>query len=181
MIRKHISKFIVLIFILSLILIMYYGVFGQGSERKSPLINSPAPDFELSTFDGGYVSLSELKGDIIVLNFWASWCLPCRTEARILESASHRYRDIPVHIVGVNIWDEERSARDFINRYNMSFINGYDKNNRIQLDYGVGGVPETFFINSNGIIVEKFSGELTHNILDYFLGQTIENTDHQDI
>lgn len=174
-ITKHFSKIAVFLFIFLLILIMYFGVFGSsGDKRTSPLINKPVPDFKLKTFDGDSLTLNKLKGNAIVINFWASWCIPCIKEVRILNYASEHYNNQPVKIIGVNIWDDEKAAREFITTHSAEFINGFDPEGRIQVDFGVSGVPETFFINKNGIIVHKYSGELTERIINYYINDTLE-------
>lgn len=175
-ITKHFSKIIVLAFILSLIVLMYFGVFSSGNVKKrSPLLDKPAPEFELNRFGEGTVSLNELKGNVIVMNFWASWCIPCIKEVEILDNAYDKFSDNSVKIIGVNIWDEKEEAVAFLTKYNVDFINAYDPDGKIQVDYGVGGVPETFFIDQNGTLVEKYSGELTENILNYYINDILEN------
>lgn len=155
---------------------MYFGIFSKGNVQKtSPLLNKPAPGFDLVTFEGESLNLEELRGNVVVINFWASWCIPCVKEVRILDRAYDRFSDKPVKILGVNIWDEKDAASEFMSIHNVRFPNLYDPENRIQVDYGVGGVPETFFIDKNGILVEKYSGELTENILNYFVNEVLNN------
>lgn len=175
-ISKHLSKIVILLFILSLIVLMYLGIFSSGNVKKvSPLIDKPAPTFDLRTFSGNTVTLDELEGNAVVINFWASWCIPCISEIQILEKAHTKFEDQPIKIIGVNIWDEKQAAMDFLEKYNVSFTNAYDPDEKIQIDYGVGGVPETFFVNKNGLLAEKYSGELTQNILNYFLSDILSH------
>ncbi len=177
-ITKHFSKIVVLLFILSLIALMYFGVFSSGNvKRTSPLLGKPAPEFDLNKFGGGTVSLEDLDENVIVMNFWASWCVPCIKEVNILDEAYRKFSDRPVKILGVNIWDEEKDAREFLRKHNVDFINTYDESGRIQVDYGVRGVPETFFIDTKGNVIEQYSGELTKNILNYYINDLLEKND----
>lgn len=127
---------------------------------QSPLIAKGAPSFTLALFDEGTVSLKELNGKAVLLNFWASWCVPCRAEARALESAWQKYRDRGVVFLGVNIQDKEKDARAFMKEFGVTYLNGPDTSGKIAVDYGVWGIPESFFIDPQGRITYKHAGEL---------------------
>lgn len=111
-------------------------------------------------FEGRTLALEELRGKAVFLNFWASWCPPCRTEAGLLEAAWQKYRDQGVGFVGVNIQDEEESARTFIREFGITYPNGLDRGARIAIGYGVWGLPETFFIDREERITYKHVGAL---------------------
>jgi len=161
---------------------MYFGVFGTATkEEKSPLIDRPAPDFKLETFDGKSIDLSDLHGNVVVMNFWASWCIPCQSEVDVLENATNEYRNMPVSIIGVNIWDDRENAVDFINKYNADFVNTYDPKGHIQVDFGVRGVPETFFINKDGIIIKKYSGQITGDMLHKLISEILAGKKGKDV
>lgn len=121
----------------------------------------PADDFILPLFDGGSIQLSELRGQVVVLNFWASWCPPCREEARDLESAWQTLRDEGVVFIGINIWDSRDDALAFIEEFGVTYPNGPDESNSIPVDYGLTGIPETFVIDAEGQISAKFVGPVT--------------------
>lgn len=164
------GKIIVLVIILGLVGLMSYAIFGNRANVKtSPLIGKQAPDFTLRTFDGQELSLSDLEGKTILLNFWASWCMPCRQEAGPLENSWQKYKDDDVVFVGVNVWDENSNAQRYLVQFGGGYPHALDPNEEIQIDYGVGGVPETFFIDSAGIVRDKFTGPLTEQIIDYFV------------
>lgn len=132
----------------------------------SPLIQKPAPDFTLKLLDGGTIILSHLRGRPVVVNFWASWCFPaCWNEAPRLEAAWQRYKDRGLMIIGVVYQDREQNARDFIAQHGKTYPNGMDPESRIAIDYGVYGVPETFFIDRGGLIAHKQIGEISTEIL----------------
>ncbi len=143
------------------------GVNATGQEgRVRP---GPAPDFTLQLFDGGAFRLSEHRGKVVVVNYWASWCPPCRDEARALERVWQRYRDGGVVLVGVNIWDSERDAGAFLRQYRVSYPNGPDPQGHAAIEYGVTGIPETFFIRPDGTIARHWLGPLTDAQLAAFI------------
>ena len=149
---------------------MAYAIFGnKTSVKTSPLIGTQAPDFTLTTFDGEDLKLSDLEGKTVLLNFWASWCMPCKQEAPALERSWQKYKDKGVIFVGVNVWDENSNALKYLAKFGGGYPHALDPNEEIQIDYGVGGVPETYFIDSSGVVRDKFTGPLTEQIIDYFV------------
>jgi cytochrome c biogenesis protein CcmG/thiol:disulfide interchange protein DsbE len=147
-----------LIVIAPLIAILAYGFFRDPRYIPSPIIGRMAPDFSLSLFSGGKIRLSDLRGKAVFLNFWASWCPPCIAEARELEKTWQALKDKGVLFVGVQIQDTEANGRAFINQYNVTYPNGLDASGRIPIDYGVWGIPESFFIDPDGRITYKHVG-----------------------
>lgn len=174
------GKIVVLVVIIGLIALMSYAIFGNRDiVKRSPLIGTKAPDFTLTTFDGEEISLSDLQGKTVLLNFWASWCMPCKQEAAPLENAWHRYKDKGVVFVGVNVWDENSNALKYLTTFGGSYPHALDPQEEIQIDYGVGGVPETFFIDSDGMVRDKFTGPLTEQIIDYFVLKALQPSDNE--
>lgn len=147
-----------------LVVILYSGVGRDPRYIPSPLLGRAAPDFSLELFGGETVRLSELRGKTVLVDFWASWCLPCREEARDLEAAWKRQGD-DVAFLGVNVQDREEDARKFIEEFGVSFPNGRDRDGRIAVDYGVWGVPEAFFISPGGRITYKHVGPIPPSVL----------------
>jgi cytochrome c biogenesis protein CcmG/thiol:disulfide interchange protein DsbE len=139
------------------------GVLGWKlvTDRQAQPQSGLAPDFTLKTFDGQEVRLSSLRGKVVVLNFWASWCKPCEEEADELEQAWRVYRDKGVVFIGVDYVDTESAALDYIKRFNITYPNGPDTGTRISQAYRIQGVPETFFINRKGEIVHLKIAPLT--------------------
>jgi cytochrome c biogenesis protein CcmG/thiol:disulfide interchange protein DsbE len=159
-------KVLVPLSVIPLLLLLAYG-FGKDPKRiPSPLVGREAPDFTISMLQGGELSLRELRGKIAVMNFWASWCYPaCWNEAPRLEAAWQRYKDQGVVLVGIVYQDTEGNARDFIAKHGKTYPNGMDVRSRIAIEYGVYGVPETFFIDREGKIAHKHMGEISTEAL----------------
>jgi cytochrome c biogenesis protein CcmG/thiol:disulfide interchange protein DsbE len=121
-----------------------------------------APEFTLPRLDTGeLLNLQSLRGNVVVINFWASWCLPCRDEAPAIEETWHRFRDKGVVVLGVNVQDLVPEAQKFIRDTGATFPNVRDRDNSVYRAYGLTGVPETFFIDRDGRIVRKFPGVVT--------------------
>lgn len=131
-------------------------------EVPSPLVGRPAPAFALATLDGRPVRLAQHRGQVVVVNFWASWCFPaCYEEAPVLEDGWRQWRERGVTVIGINIQDAEDRARKFVADFGLTFPNAPDPGGRVSIDYGVYGVPETFFIDRRGYIRYKHVGAVT--------------------
>ncbi len=140
--------------------LLAYGFTRDARYIQSPLVARQAPSFTLTLFDGKVVRLADFRGKAVLVNFWASWCVPCRAEARALESAWQKYKDRGVVFLGVNIQDKEEDARAFMKEFGITYLNGRDASGKIAVDYGVWGIPETFFVDAQGRITYKHAGEL---------------------
>lgn len=118
-----------------------------------------APDFTLRALDDDEdVSLSSLRGKPVVVNFWASWCAPCKDEAPFLEQMWERYRERGLVVVGVDTNDFRRDARRFVKRYGLSFPIAYDGPGKARDAYGVSGFPETYVVDREGRVVDALVG-----------------------
>ena len=147
--------------------------YGLRSEFVSA-VGSPAPDFTLSLFDDGELSLADRRGLVIVVNFWASWCPPCRDEAPALERVWRAYEDKGVVFVGVNVNDVTSEAMAFIEEFNITYPNGPDPYNRISKTYHVTGVPETFLIAKDGRLAKWYRGPITETGLRTALEELLQ-------
>jgi cytochrome c biogenesis protein CcmG/thiol:disulfide interchange protein DsbE len=135
-------------------LIALLGLLGWGLLRvqAGPRSEGPAPDFTLLTFQGKEIVLSELQDQVIVINFWASWCPPCREEAAYLEATWREYRDQGVVFLGIDYVDTEPEALAYIDEFEITYPNGPDIGTLISQAYRIQGVPETFFVAKDGTL-----------------------------
>ncbi|MES2210010.1 MAG: TlpA disulfide reductase family protein [Chloroflexota bacterium] len=127
----------------------------------TPIVGGPAPAFDLQTLDGGRLSLVQLRGSPVVLNFWASWCIPCREEAPLLTAAALDYERQGLRVLGVVYQDDTNNARAFMTSYGQTYPGLLDPDGRTAIDYGVFGIPETYFIDAAGIVRSRQIGALT--------------------
>jgi cytochrome c biogenesis protein CcmG/thiol:disulfide interchange protein DsbE len=133
-------------------------VFGLLRADGPPAPGDGAPGFSARLLgDDGDLALADLRGKPVVLNFWASWCGPCREEAPMLNAAAERYGD-RVHVVGVNIRDSRIEALEFAREFEYAFPSVVDGDGRIYNDYGLTGQPETFIIDAEGKVFQHIQG-----------------------
>jgi cytochrome c biogenesis protein CcmG/thiol:disulfide interchange protein DsbE len=126
-----------------------------------PQVGEPVPDFQLTTLDGQEISLSSLQGNVTVLNFFASWCVPCREEAPDLEETWQAYQDQGVQFVGIAYKDAKSRAQAFLAEFGTTYPSAVDPANRTARAYGVTGVPETFIIDRQGRLVRHILGAVS--------------------
>lgn len=124
-------------------------------------VGQPAPDFTLKNMQGENQRLAEQKGQIIVLNFWASWCGPCRKEMPALQALQDKYSDLGVAVWGVNVEQENQAGRDFISEIKVDFPIFFDDSNSISANYQVEAMPTTVLIDRNGDVRYVFKGYRT--------------------
>ncbi len=141
------------------------GLTRDPSRIVSPLVGRAAPDFRIQALDGRWVRLADYLGHPVVLNFWASWCPPCRDEAPLLADAAATYGPNGLVVLGVVFQDSPDAARAFMAGFGQRYPGLIDPGGRTALDYGVGGIPETFFIGRDGTIVAKQIGPVTDSSL----------------
>ena len=145
--------------------LLAYGFRLNPRDIPSPLVGRPAAAFTLTSYDGTPMELAALRGKVVVLNFWASWCYPaCYEEAPVLERGWRDYRDRGVVVLGVDIQDKEEAGRKFIRDFGLSFPNAPDPAGKVSVDFGVYGVPETFFIDRAGAIRLKHVSAVTDQV-----------------
>lgn len=149
--------------VLALLVILLGLLVVRLFRNEAPVLrlHEPVPDFALATFDGRQVSLADLRGQGVVLNFWASWCGPCRDEAPLLERAWRAEAAAGLAFVGVAHLDQLPAALRYIEEFGITYPNGRDSGNVISDRYGVRGVPKTFFIDPQGRLAHTVTGPLT--------------------
>lgn len=141
------------------------------------ILSRPAADFNgllYEPFQGkSEFRLSDYRGQVVVVNFWASWCPPCREEAPLLEATWRKYKDQGVVFVGIDIWDTEEDARAYMREFDITYPNLVDQRGRVAVEYGVTGIPETFFITSDGMISRKVIGAINRTTLEQSIQEAL--------
>lgn len=157
------------------------ALFGFGLLRGPPdkdiesaFLGQYAPGFNMALYEryqpdyGDTLDFAEHAGKPMLVNFWASWCLPCYQEAPILQEYWQQYQDSGILFVGVHTQNRDGYAagRDFLSQFGLTFPNGFDPNSDISIDWGLYGVPETFFVDADGRVVLKHVGPVTAELMD---------------
>ncbi|MDQ4024487.1 MAG: redoxin family protein, partial [Actinomycetota bacterium] len=143
--------------------LLFVGLLAAGMAMKGEAVEpgDRAPSVEGPALEGdGVVALDDLRGKPVLVNFWASWCVPCEDEAKLLEAAYRRYRD-DVAFLGVNVKDARSDALEFVDRHDVSYPQVRDEDLEWYEGFGLTGQPETVLIDADGAIVEHFKGEFT--------------------
>lgn len=149
---------ITLAIIAPILWLLAFGFQRDSRYIRSPLLAREAAPFKVTLFDGRKVSLDDFRGKAVFLNFWSSWCPPCRAEARDLEAAWQKVRDKDMVFIGVALQDTDKDSLAFLKEFSVTYPNGKDDEGKIAVDYGVWGIPESFFIDPQGRITYKHVG-----------------------
>ena len=165
MIRTIVILIIGLIIACFLVFILHAGLGTNPAEIRSPLIGKAAPAFALREVGTNRtVDLTQFRGKPVVLNFWATWCGPCWEEHPVLV-ANARLLQPNVQFLGVVFQDKEDKILGFLNQRGSSYPTVVDEAGKTAIAFGVGGVPETFFVDANGVIRAKYTGPMTPDLL----------------
>ncbi|WP_290539343.1 MULTISPECIES: TlpA disulfide reductase family protein [Alcanivorax] len=141
-----------------ILIVLLCGMGLLGGINAVAAEGDPAPDFTLKSLSGGNIKLSELRGTVVLLNFWASWCGPCRTEMPLLDSLYQQYRDYGFTVLGVNL-DENRDQADMLlSKVPVTFPILFDPQNHTSESYAVDAMPTTVLIDRNGVIRHHHRG-----------------------
>jgi cytochrome c biogenesis protein CcmG/thiol:disulfide interchange protein DsbE len=137
--------------VIGILIILAVGLLR--SQQGSVNVGQKIPDFALTTFDGQNIRSADLRGKVLVINFWASWCKPCEQEAADLEAAWRFYQGRgDVVFLGVNYVDTEPEARAYLQKFEITYPNGPDLGTRISQAFRIRGVPETYIVDQQGIL-----------------------------
>lgn len=165
-----------MVLVAALVILGVVGLFAAGmilaaQPGKRPMAGSPAPDFEMPLYADyradlpARLKLSDLRGKVVVLNFWASWCVECVKETDDLESVWRQYRDRGAVVLGVDYLDTEAAALKYLQGFGATFPSGVDLKENVSRAYRITGVPETFFIDRRGIVRQVVTQALTRQEL----------------
>lgn len=173
--RLHWGRILVWVGVLALLAILALGL--RRSQQGPITVGDTVPNFTLTTFDGQNINLTDLKGKVVVLNFWASWCKPCEQEAADLEAAWRQYQPTgKVVFLGADYVDTEPEALAYLERFDITYPNGPDLRTRISQAFRIRGVPETYIIDQNNVLRNVQIGPFTslaqiQGMIDPLLGQ----------
>jgi len=157
------ARLVAVVLILGFLALMAWGLVQAAT---GPRESGMAPDFSLTTFEGKTITLSELRGQVVVINIWASWCTTCREEAAYLEKTWRKYKDRGVVFIGVDYVDTEPDALAYIAEFDITYPNGPDLGSRIAQMFHMQGVPETYFVDRQGRLRGNHIGAIKPPQLD---------------
>jgi cytochrome c biogenesis protein CcmG, thiol:disulfide interchange protein DsbE len=165
--RRPLALTVPLVVVLTLVTwLLAFGLVRNPDRYRNPLVGHAAPAFALSTLDGRHtVRLSQFRGQVVVMNFWASWCTDCTLEHGALQEAWQRYRDQGVVVLGVAYQDAASNAQRYVRELGGGWPVVMDAGSRTGIAYGVRGVPETFFISRDGRVAAHRDGPVTYQLL----------------
>ena len=142
----------------------------------SPKAGSLAPDFLLETLEGGEIRLSDLRGDGVIVNLWATWCGPCRREMPQFVAAYDRYQERGLEIIAVNVQESESIIRPFVEDFGIDFPVALDRRGAVSDEYRIIGLPTTYFIDREGVVRDVFQGPF----LEQLQGRQVQGAIEED-
>lgn len=170
--------------LLLLVGLLTWGAITTGGEQGRPGVNNVLgdapittdrfPEFQVTTTNGETLHLSDLRGKYVMIDFWSSWCPPCRAEAPVLVEAYDKWSERGVEFVAISIWDNERAVVPFMESRGITYPVAID-DGTLTVEFGVQGIPEKFLLNRNGEIVRKVIGPNTQRSLDDILADLSES------
>lgn len=153
--------------VLLLLFLVLAGCGGEQGGKKIALPNEgdPAPLLKLVTFSGADIDIADFKGSPVVINFWASWCKPCKHEAEALEKTYRVFKKAGVEFVGVAVQDKDKNSLAFIKEYGITYPNGPDHTGVLSATYKIYGIPRTFVVDREGRFAFIHTGAITGKVL----------------
>lgn len=158
-----------------LVVVAVIGLLGYGmvAKDRGQLVDGPLPDLTLTTFDGESVALSSFQGKPMIINFWASWCRECDKEMAMLQEAHERYGE-EIVILGLAYTDDRDKSLAYLDQYGITYMNGPDLGARFSDTFRIRGVPESFFVDRDGILRGMQLGVLDGPTLDGWIARLTE-------
>ena len=151
-------------------------IVGGGGEQLAPApeVGRLAPDFTLTDLDGNSVSLSDFRGRVVFINFWATWCPACRVEMPEIEAVHQEYKDKDVVVIGVDIREDEDTVRRYIERGGYSWTFVMDTTGEVTMNYRIIAIPTSFFLDEEGVITAIKTGAITKKSMESRLAEAME-------
>lgn len=165
---------------IALLILIFFALGYDASRTKQPVAGASAPELDLAFYDGyawnnqSDATLSDFQGKIVVLNFWASWCIPCQMEAPLLEQTWQQYADQNVVLLGVAWSDTDSKAHEFLVEYGITYPNAPDLGLEAEDIYQFTGIPETFFIDEDGVIYHHQPGPINERMMEQILDEMVQ-------
>ena len=163
-----VSKFLLMS---RLTIVIFFSFFLSGMSSPPLRVGGPAPSFELKTLKGKIFKSSDLKNKAVILNFWATWCVPCIHEMPELNKAYTSFKNDDVEIIAINFAETRSEVDEFVNKYHLEFPILLDKYGDVSQDYRVRNLPVTYFISPDGIIMDLVLGGITQKLIETKLKQ----------
>lgn len=145
-----------------------------GELEPAPEAGHPAPDFALTDLDGNTVRLSDLRGKVVFINFWATWCPPCRAEMPEIEAVHQEYKDKGVVVIGVDISEPESTVRQYIQRGGFTWTIVMDSTGEVARNYNIAAIPTSFFLDREGVIRAVNIGAMTKRAMEEKLAKVMQ-------
>jgi len=131
---------------------------SSGAEPPEARVGSQAPDFQLNNLDGQSISLSDLRGKPVFINFWATWCPPCRSEMPYIQEIYEEWSGKGLVVLAINIGESPSQVEEFMESQNLSFPVLLDTGKNVAQKYNIRGIPTSFFVDKDGVVQEKIIG-----------------------
>ena len=178
-----ISMPLILIFLSIFIFIIIWSTISTGGQHGQPGLNEffnetnlridPYTKFEITTISEEIISSNNLGEEFLMIDFWASWCPPCIKEGPVLSEAYEKWSEKGINFVGISLWDSEKNALSFKDRFSIKYPLALDTNGEIAINFGVRALPEKFFIDNRGKILKKIIGPVNESQLNEILEELL--------
>jgi cytochrome c biogenesis protein CcmG, thiol:disulfide interchange protein DsbE len=173
---KHVARWAalgvaVIVVVFGVVLALNVGSDPQADAQKNQLLGKDAPDFHVTTLDGQPLTLADVAGKTLIVNFWNTWCIPCQEELPTLKAfyADHK-DDADFVLLGIVRRDDTKTVKEFVGAEDIGWTVALDPSKEAALDFGTRGQPETFAVSPSGQIVAFKAGPMSHTDLEQFLG-----------
>ncbi|MCU9613749.1 thiol-disulfide oxidoreductase ResA [Caldibacillus lycopersici] len=166
--NRQIRRTVILVLLAVAIIYTLYANFTKD-DRKVAAVGDKAPDFVLTDLDGKEYKLSDYKGKGVFLNFWGTYCKPCKKEMPYVDNQYKKYKEQGVEVLAVNVGETDLAIETFANQYGLSFPIVVDEDAEVQEAYGIYPLPATFLINPDGKIVKYITGEMNEQMVQQYM------------